>query len=94
MSKKIQPNPPFRKNLISILEKNNFNENYVKFDFRMGTVLVIFSFFWMDHIILSIPPSHISKKIDIYHKKKKLKLCRILFWSGCCSCEFLDFLNS
>ena len=29
---------------ISIVEKKK-NENYIEFDFRMGTVLVIFSFF-------------------------------------------------
>ena len=37
--------PPFKKFLISIVENENFNENCVKFDFRMGTVFVIFSFF-------------------------------------------------
>ena len=31
------------------------NENYVEFDFRMGTVLVIFLFFGMDNIIPSPP---------------------------------------
>ena len=45
MSKKNQPThgPLFKK--ISIVETKNLNENYVEFDFRMGTVLVIFSFF-------------------------------------------------
>ena len=30
---------------ISIIEKKYLNENYVEFNLRMGTVLVIFSFF-------------------------------------------------
>ena len=36
--------PPYVKILLSIVEKK-INENYVEFDFRMGAVLVIFSFF-------------------------------------------------
>ena len=40
------PGPPqFVKLLISIVEKKDLNENYVEFNFSMGIVLVIFSFF-------------------------------------------------
>ena len=35
---------PFVKVIISIIE-NKMNKNYVEFDFKMGTVFVIFSFF-------------------------------------------------
>ena len=49
--KKIPPPPPlFVKILISIIEEKKWNKNYVEFDFRMGTVLLIFSFFWNDKI--------------------------------------------
>ena len=37
--------PPICKNFNIHLRKENINENYVKFDFRMGAVLLIFSFF-------------------------------------------------
>ena len=46
--------PPFRKCLISFVEKK-LNENYVEYDFRIGTVLLIFSFFWTDNA--SCPPN-------------------------------------
>ena len=40
------PGPPqYGKFLISIVEKKDLDENYVEFDFSMGTVRVIFSFF-------------------------------------------------
>ena len=48
--KKFHPHPaclpafPFVKFLISIIEKK-LNENYVKFDYRVVSVLVILSFF-------------------------------------------------
>ena len=47
--KKIPPAP----GTPTVCEKN---ENYVEFDFRMGTVLVIFSFFWMDNDLVCAPP--------------------------------------
>ena len=34
--------------------KKTFNEYYVEFDFRRGTVRVIFSFLWMDNDILPL----------------------------------------
>ena len=46
--------PPVVKFLISIIEKNILNENYVKFDVTRGTVLVIFSFLWMGDDILAL----------------------------------------
>ena len=33
--------------------KKKLNENYVEFDFRIGNVLVIFSFFWTDNASLA-----------------------------------------
>ena len=45
MCKKTPLAPTFAKILISIIEKKNLINNYVEFDFSMGTVLVIFSFF-------------------------------------------------
>ena len=32
------------------------NDNYVEFDFKIGTVLMIFSFFWTDNATC-LPPS-------------------------------------
>ena len=46
--KKIHPLlacPPICKYFNIHPRKKKLNENYVEFDFRMGTVLVIFSFF-------------------------------------------------
>ena len=57
MSKRNPPAPcppPFVKILISIIEKK-VNENFVEFGFRMGTVLVIFSFFWVDNDLVYAP---------------------------------------
>ena len=50
------PAPPdsFVNILISIIEKK-LNGKYVEFDFRIGTVLAIFLFFWMDSAPLSAP---------------------------------------
>ena len=46
----------FGKIWISIIEKKNWNENCGEFDFRMGTVLGIFSFFWTDNVLVYVPP--------------------------------------
>ena len=55
--------------LISIIEKK-LNENYVEFDFSMGTVLVIFSFFWMDNAPCPHigPPQFVKHLISIVEK--------------------------
>ena len=34
------------------------NENYIKFDFRMGTVLLIFSFFQAGKDLVRVPQPH------------------------------------
>ena len=47
--------PQFIKLLISIVEKKNY-ENYLEFDYSIGTVLVIFSFFWTDNDLVCAPP--------------------------------------
>ena len=47
MSKKTPPDPPPVCKNFNIRQRkyNNLNQNYVDFDFRMSSVLVIFSFF-------------------------------------------------
>ena len=40
---------PLSPSLIFNIHPRKKNENYVEFDFSMGTVLMIFSFFWMDN---------------------------------------------
>ena len=70
MSKKTISYPPeFVKNLISFIEKNNLNENYVEFDFIMGTVLMIFSFFQTDNDIVCspLPPKLYPPTLAIPH---------------------------
>ena len=49
------PGPSYVKILISSVEKK-MNENYVEFDFRMGSVFVIFLFFLTDNITPDPPP--------------------------------------
>ena len=61
------PPLPFVKILISI-KKKKMNENYVEFDFRMGTVLVIFSFFWIDDAPLA--PSYVKFLVSIFKKNE------------------------
>ena len=70
--------------LISIIEKKNYG-NYVEFDFSIGTVLVIFSFFWMDNAPCLLPWSlPICKTFNIHRRKKrfKRKLCEFYFSMG------------
>ena len=43
------PGPLIRKKFNILRRKKLINENYVEFYFSMGTVLVIFSFFWTDN---------------------------------------------
>ena len=63
--------PPLAKFFISIVEKKNYDCE--EFYFRMGTVLVIFSFFWMDNAPClphaCSPGSPISKIFYILEKK-------------------------
>ena len=63
------PSPPIGKNCNIHHRKKKLNGNYVELDFSMGTVLVIFSFFWTDNAPLSPP---ICKTINIHRRKKKL----------------------
>ena len=62
-------------------------------------VFVIFLFFWTDNSPCpphaSNPGTHILKNFNIHLRKKKIKwkLCRIWFYYGCCSSDFLIFLN-
>ena len=73
--KKIHPSlaPPICKNF-NIQHKIFFNENYVEFYFSMGTVLVIFSFFWMNNTRcppLACPPGPpICKNFNIYRVRQ------------------------
>ena len=53
------------------LRKKKWNQNYVELDFSMGTVLVIFSFFWMDDAPCPppCPPQFVKLLISIVEKK-------------------------
>ena len=50
------PPPPVKKILNLDRRKKNLNKNYWKFDFSIGSVLVIFSFFWTDNDLACAPP--------------------------------------
>ena len=55
--------------------------NYVELDFSMGTVLAIFTFFWMDNAPCPPPLSlPICKTFNIYHKKKDLNKNYVEFY--------------
>ena len=75
-------------NLISIVEKK-VNANYVEFDFIMGTVLVIFSFFWTENVPClphARPPGpHICKKIYIGRRKKSFSENYVEFYFRVCT---------
>ena len=57
----------------------NLNENYIEFDFSMGAVLVIFSFFWMENAPW---PSPICKTFNIHHRKKNENYVEFYFSMG------------
>ena len=64
--------PPFKTKF-----KTKFNEDYVEFDFRMGTVLVIFSFFLTDNALCpphAAPLALPNVKILISILEKKMKI--------------------
>ena len=48
---------PICKNF-NIYHRKKIHENYIEFDFSMGTILVIFSFFWTDNDLICAPPPY------------------------------------
>ena len=62
---------PWLKILISIIEKKKLNRNYLELNISMGTVLVIFSFFWTDNAPLTAPPPRQFVKLLISIVEKK-----------------------
>ena len=76
-AKKIQTQAtpsPVKKILNIHRRKKNLNKSYWKFDFSIGTVLVIFSFLWTDNapcVPLASPLTPpIGKNCNIHHRKK------------------------
>ena len=66
------PHPLSVKIVIPIIKKKN--GNYVELDFSFGTVLVIFSFFWMDNAPCPPPLSPpICKTFNIHRRKKRFR---------------------
>ena len=67
------PGSPICKNFNIHHRKNKLNENYVEFYFRMGTILVIFWFFWMDNITPTPTSPLANFFISILEKKNDIE---------------------
>ena len=65
--------------VISIVEKKN--ENYVECDFRIGTVLLSFLFFWTDNApCVKILISTIEKKINENYVEFDFRMGAVIVW--------------